>query len=86
MIRIENLTFGYGAHGFFLRVPNFSLAAGERVAIVGPSGSGKTTLLNLIAGILSPDAGTIDVGVTEVTGLSDAWRRRYRAQEIGFVF
>ena len=54
--------------------------------MVGPSGSGKTTLLNLIAGILTPEAGRIDVAGTEVSGLSDAERRRFRASRIGFVF
>ncbi|WP_298838363.1 ABC transporter ATP-binding protein [uncultured Roseobacter sp.] len=86
MVHIENLTFGYGAGGFRLRVPEFTLAEGERVAVVGPSGSGKTTLLNLIAGILTPEAGRIDVAGTEVSGLSDARRRRFRASRIGFVF
>ena len=86
MVRIENLTFGYGANGFRLRVPEFVLDDGERVAVVGPSGSGKTTLLNLIAGILTPEAGRIDVAGTEVSGLPDAERRRFRASRIGFVF
>lgn len=86
MITVENLTFGYGSGGFRLRVPEFALGDGERVAIVGPSGSGKTTLLNLIAGILTPDAGRIDVAGTDVSRLSDAERRRFRASRIGFVF
>lgn len=86
MVRVENLTFTYGAGGFRLRVPEFSLEDGERVAVVGPSGSGKTTLLNLIAGILTPKAGQVEVAGTEVSGLSDAERRRFRASQIGFVF
>ncbi|MEL6451299.1 MAG: ABC transporter ATP-binding protein [Pseudomonadota bacterium] len=86
MVEIENLRFGYAGGGFRLAVPSLSLAAGERLAIVGPSGSGKTTLLNLIAGILTPEAGRIDVAGTEVTGLSEAQRRRFRAGHIGFVF
>lgn len=86
MVRVENLTFGYGADGFRLRIPEFSLDDGERVAVVGPSGSGKTTLLNLIAGILTPETGRIDVAGTDVSGLSDAARRRFRASRIGFVF
>lgn len=86
MVRIENLTFGYGADGFRLRVPEFSLDDGERVAVVGPSGSGKTTLLNLIAGILKPESGRIEVAGTEVSGRPDAERRRFRASRIGFVF
>ncbi len=86
MVRVENVTFGYGANTFRLPVPEFSLEDGERVAIVGPSGSGKTTLLNLIAGILTPETGKIDVSGTEVSALSDAARRRFRASQIGFVF
>ncbi|MCC1492490.1 ABC transporter ATP-binding protein [Cognatishimia sp. F0-27] len=86
MVEIENLTFAYPSGGFRLRVSSLSLAAGERLAIVGPSGSGKTTLLNLIAGILRPDSGRIDVAGTDVTALSDAARRRFRASHIGFVF
>ncbi|WP_425037926.1 ABC transporter ATP-binding protein [Primorskyibacter sp. S187A] len=86
MVRVENLTFGYGAKGFRLRVPDLLLEKGERVAIVGPSGSGKTTLLNLIAGILTPEAGRVSVAGTEVSQLSDTQRRRFRASQIGFVF
>lgn len=67
MVRIEDLTFGYSGGGFRLRVPDFTLGDGERLAVVGPSGSGKTTLLNLIAGILTPEAGRIDVAGTEVS-------------------
>ncbi|MDX8354292.1 ABC transporter ATP-binding protein [Cognatiyoonia sp. IB215182] len=86
MVRIESLSFAYGNSGFQLRIPEFSLEDGERVAVVGPSGSGKTTLLYLIAGILTPDAGQIDVAGTDVAILSDTARRRFRASQIGFVF
>ncbi|MEM6896932.1 MAG: ABC transporter ATP-binding protein [Pseudomonadota bacterium] len=86
MVEVQDLSFGYPGGGFALRIPAFSLEDGERVAIVGSSGSGKTTLLNLIAGILTPSAGRIDVGGTLVTDLSEAGRRRFRASQIGFVF
>ncbi len=86
MVEVEELSFGYAAGGFHLHVPRFSLSDGERVAIVGPSGSGKTTLLNLIAGILTPERGRIDIAGTDVTTLSDAERRRFRSSRIGFVF
>lgn len=86
MIAVENLSFRYSATSFGLHVPEFTLHDKERVAIVGPSGSGKTTLLNLIAGILTPDAGRIDVAGTDVAKLSDTERRRFRAGTIGFVF
>ncbi len=86
MITVENLTFRYSPTSFRLHVPRFTLQDDARVAIVGPSGSGKTTLLNLIAGILAPETGRIDVAGTDVAHLNDAARRRFRASTIGFVF
>ncbi|MEO1108033.1 MAG: ABC transporter ATP-binding protein [Pseudomonadota bacterium] len=86
MIRVEDLSFSYSSGAFRLRVPQLSLREGERLAIVGPSGSGKTTLLNLIAGVLTPETGCIEVAGTNVSGLPNAARRRFRASHIGFVF
>lgn len=86
MISISDLSFCYNATSFKLRVPEFRLGDTERVAIVGPSGSGKTTLLNLIAGILTPQTGQINVTGNDVALLSDTARRRFRASTIGFVF
>lgn len=86
MIRVENMSFRYSDTRFQLHVPQFTLQNNERVAIVGPSGSGKTTLLNLIAGILTPQTGIVDVAGTDVAQLSDVARRRFRASTIGFVF
>jgi putative ABC transport system ATP-binding protein len=86
MIQIESLKFQYHDNGFHLSVPHFAVGAGEKVAVVGPSGSGKTTLLNLLAGILTPMAGSIQVGETSVSDLNDAGRRDFRIRNIGFVF
>ena len=44
-----------------LRGVSFAAGAGELVAIIGPNGAGKTTLLSILAGILAPDAGAVDV-------------------------
>ncbi|MCD8348999.1 MAG: ABC transporter ATP-binding protein [Planctomycetaceae bacterium] len=65
---------------------DFSVAAGEAVAIVGRSGSGKSTMLNL-AGLLDrPDSGEIYVGGQRCSQLNDAGRTAMRGREIGFVF
>lgn len=86
MIRIQALTFSYGETDFRLTIPEFTVAAGEKVAIIGPSGSGKTTLLHLLAGILTPGSGTITVNGKSVTSLSEAQRRDFRITTLGLVF
>lgn len=85
MIQIRDLVFQYG-DSFQLNLPQLDIAAGEKVAIVGRSGCGKTTLLNLIAGVQLPVSGQITVSDTHIVQLTDAERRRFRAQRIGFVF
>ena len=86
MITIQDLKFHYRTGEFRLRVPEFSVAKSEKVAVIGPSGSGKTTLLNLIAGIITPINGSISVEKVKVSELTDAGRRDFRITSIGFVF
>jgi putative ABC transport system ATP-binding protein len=67
-------------------VPAFDLEERQQVALSGASGSGKTTFLNLIAGILSPDAGSVRFAGQETTSLDEAARDRLRATCMGYVF
>jgi putative ABC transport system ATP-binding protein len=86
VIGIRDLEFGYPGSGFRLQIPSLRVHAGEKLAVIGPSGSGKTTLLNLIAGILTPEKGKVEVAGTEVSALGDDRRRAFRIRNIGFVF
>ncbi len=86
MISIRQLEFQYRNGEFQLAISDFTVARGERLAVIGPSGSGKTTILNLIAGILTPITGTVNVGDVPVNQLSDAERRDFRITNVGFVF
>jgi putative ABC transport system ATP-binding protein len=65
---------------------NLTIAEGEFIALMGPSGSGKSTLLNLIAGIDTPDSGSLLIGGMDITALSEGALARWRAEHVGFIF
>ena len=65
---------------------SFSLAAGERVALVGPSGCGKTTLLNCLGGVDRADGGSIELAGLPLEKLSSNELAAVRRQRIGTVF
>jgi ABC-type multidrug transport system ATPase subunit len=61
VIRVENLTQHYGVRAV-LRNIDLEIFAGELVAVIGPNGMGKTTLLSAIAGVHSPQKGSVTIG------------------------
>lgn len=63
-----------------------TVGRGEFIGLVGPSGSGKTTLLSMIGALLTPTAGNVRIGDTELTGLSQKAQTAFRAERVGFVF
>lgn len=69
-----------------LRGVSFAVSPGEYVAIAGPSGSGKSTLLQLIGGIDTPSAGTVELLGTGLHQLSDRELTRLRLTRLGFIF
>jgi putative ABC transport system ATP-binding protein len=63
-----------------------SVPESDFLGLMGPSGSGKSTLLNLLAGIDRPSRGTIRIGDTEISSLSERALATWRARHIGFIF
>src|SRR3954452_16226774 len=64
----------------------FCVQEGEFVGLVGPSGSGKTTMLAMLAGLLRPTEGEIEIAGQQLTSMNDSERTRFRAKAIGFAF
>ena len=71
---------------FRLAIDDFSLREGERLLLIGPSGSGKSTFLGLLAGIVSPQEGSIKVLGTDIARLNGAARDRFRGEHFGIIF
>lgn len=61
-VRLDDVSFSYGEGPGVLDSVSLRVESGEVVALVGASGVGKTTLARLVAGLLRPDAGSVDVG------------------------
>ena len=85
MITIKQLTFSY-TKNIIISIDALHVKKNEHLFIEGPSGSGKSTLLNLIAGVLSPDAGNITILDKELSTLSNSEKDTFRSEHIGFIF
>jgi putative ABC transport system ATP-binding protein len=80
-------TFGEGEEQIHaLRSIDVDVSAGEMTLLVGPSGCGKTTLISIIAGLLEPTSGTVEVLGEDLEQLSNGHLVRFRGEKIGFVF
>lgn len=64
----------------------FTVNAGETVAIVGASGSGKSTLLGILAGLDTPSSGKVSLGGIDIFALDEDGRALFRKNQLGFVF
>ena len=69
-----------------LKDVNFSVDAGEYVAIMGESGSGKTTLLNILASLDRPSSGSVRLDGREVSKIRESELSEFRRDNLGFVF
>jgi ABC-type lipoprotein export system ATPase subunit len=89
MIHLRDVTKSYrrGEHSVLAcAVDRLDIEAGEQVALIGRSGTGKTTLLHILAGILRPDHGEVEVVGARFDRLGEAARDRHRGRHIGMVY
>jgi putative ABC transport system ATP-binding protein len=79
--------FGDGdSRVFALRGIDLEVYGGELTLLVGPSGCGKTTLISIIAGLLDPTAGSLEVLGEDVSRMSGGQLVDFRGANVGFVF
>jgi putative ABC transport system ATP-binding protein len=69
-----------------LRDVTLDFPAGRFAAVMGPSGSGKSTLLHCMAALETPTSGTVWIGDTDISKLSEGMRTLLRRERVGFVF
>lgn len=85
MLTCHNLTFAYNNQKQF-SFPSFSCASGDTLLILGNSGTGKTTLLHLLALLLTPKSGSIQIENQEFAKLNSQEAARMRARLLGIIY
>jgi len=86
MIRTLGLTFTYDTDDKVFRFPDIDLEKNQNLLILGKSGIGKTTLLHLLAGLLQPAEGRVEIDEVPVHSLPNKKLDSFRGQHIGLVF
>jgi putative ABC transport system ATP-binding protein len=84
MISVRGLAHRYGAVEA-LRLADWKVAQGERWLVLGPSGCGKSTLLHVLAGLIHPTEGDVEVSGERLQRLHGARLDRWRATTVGIV-
>lgn len=85
MIETKSLKFSYDGK-FVFEFPNIKLKNGENLLILGNSGIGKSTLLHNLAGILTPQSGSIKIFGNDISKFSEIEIDKFRGKNIGIIF
>jgi putative ABC transport system ATP-binding protein len=85
VISLEDVQFGYGTR-LVLDIPRLWVEQGSSVLLRGISGGGKSTLLGLLAGVLLPGKGRVEVAGHALQDMGGAARDRFRADQLGVIF
>ena len=85
MLQSQSINFSYdGTHQFYF--PDIQLSRGEELLILGDSGVGKTTLIQILAGLLRPSSGLLELNGVQFHNLPSKELDKFRGKHIGIVF
>tara|TARA_B100001057_G_C22807728_1_gene934163 strand:- start:270 stop:896 length:627 start_codon:yes stop_codon:yes gene_type:complete len=85
MLKSQSINFSYdGTHQFYF--PDIQLSRGEELLILGESGVGKTTLIQILAGLLRPSSGLLELNGVQFHNLPSKELDQFRGKHIGIVF
>lgn len=88
MLQLNNVTRNFKQGGekvTALRKTNFTVNAGEFIAVIGPSGSGKSTFLTIAGGLQNPSSGQVIINDIDITDLSKKELSAVRLKHVGFI-
>ena len=89
ILQLQNIGMKFQSGDFFIEVlkdVNFSINAGESVALLGQSGSGKSTLLQIAALLEHPTSGSVIINGVNIRNTSEEKRTKLRRENLGFVY
>jgi putative ABC transport system ATP-binding protein len=89
LLRAEDVRKSFGSgegEASILKGIDLEIRRGELTLLMGPSGSGKTTLVSILAGLLRPSAGRVELCGEPISQLDEAAVSRVRRRHVGFVF
>lgn len=85
-IETRQLRFRWAKQQTPLHFPDIQLNRGEHLFLRGPSGTGKSTLLSMLAGMMLPETGTVNMLGTNLSKLKGGARDQFRADHMGVIF
>ena len=85
MIKVKNVSKHF-ANETAIDYSDITFEKGKSYMLLGASGCGKSTLLNMVAGILSPESGIIEIAGEDMTKKSQKEKDKFRIQKIGYIF
>lgn len=85
MLKTESVVFSYDNNEIF-SFPDLKIDNGEHLLILGKSGVGKSTFIQILAGLLNPKSGNVELNGTEFGKLSSNKLDRFRGENVGLIF